>query len=325
MIFEHSHISHRLIGSLEEGEELVEVLTALCKKNNVYAAEIRAVGSFQNVELVRFDRQSKQYAEVLNGNGDFELISLQGNVSMMGSELVLRLDGLLSVNGLLGQQIVAGQIRSARVNDCEFVVDVFTDVRVSRRLDAQRGLLVMDSISRIETQPAAPAATAVAAAAVATATTERMEALRAPFEKPASQAYSSPQSQNTQPAAPVAPAPVVTPAAAPASSMSWSDAIAKSDEAKSSARQAPRIGDRRTAAPSSYNFDDEEDEPTMSPGDILDHPKLRRCLVMKVEDDDYAHIRLPSGKIRKLALAVCEIVYKGEEDGRKIFSVRIGK
>lgn len=298
MIFEHSHISHRLIGSLEEGEELVEVLTALCKKNNVHAAEIRAVGSFQSVELVRFDRKSKQYVEVLNGHGDFELISLKGNVSTMGSELVLRLDGMLSVQGLLGQQIVAGQIRSAKVLSCEFVVDVFTDVRISRRLDAERGLLVIDSLSQIETTPSS-------------ATTQQMPALRPPVETPA---VSIPAVQ------PVAPA-----SAAPSSTMSWTDAIAKSEDSRPAARQAPKIGDRRTSGPSTYNFDDEEDEPTMSAGDILDHPKLRRCLVMKVEDDDYAHIRLPSGKIRKLALAVCEVVYKGEEDGRKIFSVRIGK
>ncbi len=303
MIFEHSHISHRLIGSLEEGEELVEVLTALCKKNNVHAAEIRAVGSFQNVELVRFARESKQYVEVLNGSGDFDLISLQGNVSTMGSELVLRLDGLLSVNGLLGQQVVSGQIRSAIVSDCEFVIDVFTDVRVSRRLDAQRGLLVMDSISQIETT-------------ASSATTQQMPALRTAPEVPAASIPA------TRPAAPVAPAPV---AATPPSTMSWSDAIAKNDDIKSAGRQAPKIGDRRNAAPSTYNFDDEEDERVLSAGDYLDHPKLRRCLVMKVENDDYAHIRLPSGKIRKLALAVCEIVYKGEEDGRNVFSVRIGK
>ncbi len=314
MIFEHSHISHRLIGSLAEGEELVEVLTALCKKNNVLAAEIRAVGSFQSVELVRFDRQSKQYVEVLNGAGDFELINLQGNVSTMGSEFVLRLDGMLSVNGLLGQQIVAGQIRSAKVSSCEFVIDVFTDVRISRRLDAQRGLLVMDSISSIQTQPAD------SVVAAASARTERMEALRAPFETPVPALPS--QSAITQPVAPV---PSAAPAAAPASSMSWSDAIAKGDDAKPGARQAPKIGDRRTSTQSTYNFDDDDDEPTMAAGDILDHPKLHRCLVMKVEDDDYAHIRLPSGKIRKLALVVCEIVFKGEENGRNVFSVRIGK
>ncbi len=317
MIFEHSHMSHRLIGSLEEGEELVEVLTTLCKKHNVKAAEIRAVGSFQNVELVRFDRRSKQYVEVVNGAGEFELINLQGNVSTMGEEIVLRLDGLLSVQGLLGQQLIAGQLRSATAVNCEFVIDVFSDLRISRRLDAQRGLLVLDSIAR-EQPPEAPAPAASAPVSTPAPAAPVYTEPAAPTAAPA--AASAPVSAHaTQAAAPA-------PAAAPASSgMSWSDAIAKSDESRPAPRQAPRIGERRPVVPPTLNFDDDDEEQVMSPGDILDHPKLRRCVVMKVEDDDYAHIRLPSGKIRKLALAVCEIVYKGEEDGRKVFQVRVRK
>ena len=106
--------------------------------------------------------------------------------------------------------------------------------------------------------------------------------------------------------------------------MSWSEAAQKTDEPRKglekplSRQMRPSMGSGDLAA--------ETDEVAMSPGDILDHPKLGRCRVIKVEDDDYAHIRLPRGKIRKLALEICEIVYKNEEeDGRKVFLCRIRK
>ena len=61
----------------------------------------------------------------------------------------------------------------------------------------------------------------------------------------------------------------------------------------------------------------------MEPGDYLDHPKLGRCRVIKVEEHEFAHIRLERGAIRKLALEVCEIRHVGEEKGRNVFQVRI--
>ena len=63
----------------------------------------------------------------------------------------------------------------------------------------------------------------------------------------------------------------------------------------------------------------------MEPGDILEHPKLGRCRVMKVEDGEYAHVRLPRGKIRKLSLEIVEVELEGEEDGRNVFKAIINR
>ena len=45
--------------------------------------------------------------------------------------------------------------------------------------------------------------------------------------------------------------------------------------------------------------------------------------MIKLEEDEFAHIRLKRGQIRKLKLDVCEINFEGEEDGRNVFKVRI--
>ena len=67
------------------------------------------------------------------------------------------------------------------------------------------------------------------------------------------------------------------------------------------------------------------DSPMLEAGDVLDHPKLGRCRVMRVEDDKYAHIRMRRGKIRKLSLDVVDVTFEGEENGRNIFKAQVGK
>ncbi|MFU8804161.1 MAG: PCC domain-containing protein [Bradymonadaceae bacterium] len=303
MIFRLSRQTYRLVGRLDEGDDLVESLTRICKESKISAGEIRAVGSFDDIELVRFDGDTKEYRTILGGEGDYDLITLDGNISTLGQEVVLRLEGLISAMGPVGPQVVAGQIRSARAVTCEFVIDVFADLKMERRFDAKSGRLLIDDID-ITASHEEPAHTP-------------------PVHNPtASQTSAAPARAPETP--PSAPAPQTHQAPRPGSQMSWGEAIQKTDEPrkmpeKPSSRQA------RTPTTPEHYAETKVDEPAMSPGDILDHPKLGRCRVIKVEEDEYAHIRLPRGKIRKLALEICEIDYKGEEEGRKIFQCRIRK
>jgi hypothetical protein len=46
---------------------------------------------------------------------------------------------------------------------------------------------------------------------------------------------------------------------------------------------------------------------------------------MKVEEGEYAHVRLPRGKIRKLSLEIVDVTLEGEEDGRKVFKANINR
>lgn len=289
-MFRVSQQTDRIVGSLEAGEDFVDALVAICEKESIHAGDIRAVGHFDVIELVHFDSKEQRYKVLVDGEGSFDLVSLNGNVSRLGEEVVLRLDAVFNVMGPLGPQMVGGQLRKARVVGSEFVIEAFRDLRMERRLDATSGRLVLESIER---------SGAIKPTVAPAASNEAGEEL-APTP-------SAPTKESTEP------------------SMSWGEAIAEVED-KEKARAARRSGKPMPKRPEKTvdPYEDmDEDEPWPKPGDYLDHVKLGRCKVMKVEDEQYIHVRLPRGRIRKLALTVLDLHYFGEEDGRNIFEARV--
>ncbi len=286
MNFRISRSTERLVGALQKGDELVEALTRVCTENGVISGEVRAVGSFDSLELVTFDGASGTYQTVVDAEGSFELVSLTGNIARLGEQTTLRLEAIVNAMGPAGPQLVAGQLRRARAVQAEFVVDSFTDLSMERRLDPETKRLVLDRVERTE-----PLKVAVSSTVAASTATEAQDSAE-PDEEP---------------------------------SMSWDQAVAETERVEK-AREASRKGaplkakkDKKVNPYEGVDFD----EPLLAAGDILDHPKLGRCRVMRVEDDTYAHIRLPRGRIRKLAMEILDISYHGEEEGKRIFQARV--
>lgn len=102
-------------------------------------------------------------------------------------------------------------------------------------------------------------------------------------------------------------------------------------------------GDRRTAVsvpvqrptatspaapapvPEPDDEDDDEDAETieLKPGDILDHPRLKRCEVVS-SDGERAVIRLQSGRAAELHLSVISLTHLSTDpEGRRVFGVQI--
>ena len=298
MIFRVSRASERLVGRLDTGDELVETLSNVCDDHGVTAAEIRAVGHFDAIELLHFNSAEQRYETLVDGEGNFELVSLSGNVSKLGDEVALRLDAVFNVVGPVGPQMVGGQLRRARAQSAEFVIETFSDLEMERKLDPESGRLVLEGIER---KPGA----ADAASSASGATTS---------PAPSAPGDSSADSSSGE----------------SGSSMSWDEAIAEADEKEK--KKKKRRNGATTSRVSSKSADQEEhdpfagydfDEPMMARGDLLDHPKLGTCRILSVEDDQYVKIRLPRGRVRKLMLSVLEIEYRGEEDGKKVFEAEV--
>lgn len=285
MKFQEATRTRRLVGEVEEDEDVVEAISRLCRDNEVQAGHLRAVGTLSSIELVRFDEESGEYDTVYAGQGAFEVVSLTGNVSRLGEEVALRLEALVSVVGPAGPQFLSGQLRGGRAVSCEFVLEVFEDLAIERRLDADSGRLSIRAIHRTEDKRA-PAAT------------------ESPAESPADEA-----------AEPVA-----------GKGMSWEDAAEEAEEAADKAEApAQRDGGRQKEQSAEDIYGDLDfDEPLMESGDILDHPKLGRCRVMKVEEGEFVHVRLPRGRIRKLSLEIVDVEFDREENGRRVYKARVG-
>lgn len=285
MIFQETTQVRRIVGRLERGDECIEQLTEFCEEHDVRAASVRAVGRLSEIELVRFDSDAGDYEKIYEGEGVFDLLQLTGNVSTMGDEVVVRLQALLSTEGPVAPQLLAGQLRSATAVEFEFVAEIYDDLELERQLDAESGLLELQSIRRRESAGE-----------------------EEPGEQPAMEGQS----------------------------MSWDDAAESTDDDSGAppADSEPAAQEPDREEPEEEEeADDEEtsdpyegldlEEPALDSGDIVDHPKLGRCRVIKIEDGKYAHIRLPQGKIRKLSLNVVEISYSGEEDGHNVFEAQV--
>jgi predicted DNA-binding protein with PD1-like motif len=320
--YQTSQQTRRLIGRLDQGEELVEAITALCRKEKILAAEIRATGALKKVELVRYDASRRQYIELAQGAADVEIVSLTGSVSTLGDELAIRLDGVLLADAPFGPQLLAGQVRSGAVETLEFVIEEFLDVSMRRSLDSATGRLLLQATPRAgvvhDPAPAAPVRPAAQPVVVQRAASVSQPAFReaapAPVAKPAP--TPAPVVKPAPVAAPVAapvvaPTPVAAPTPAPApQQMSWQEAAQAAQEVRPAPAAAggppPKAGE----------------EPDFKAGDWLDHPTLGRCQIMRVEDDETVHVRMRGAKVGKLVLESFEILFDGEENGRNIFKLR---
>ena len=276
----------RIVGRFKSNEDCVSALTKLCESRSIRAGEVRLSGALKSVELARFDAEARDYVKSHHG-GPVEIVTLRGSVGAIGDQVALRLDALLSAESGFGAQLVSGQLRRGVVDSCEFVLDVFEDLEMKRALEPQSGRLELVEVARTEAMPE-------------------------PGDGSSAQVTPPP----TQP------------------SLSWGEVSAASDGA--SAKPRPVASTRRPEPPAQApshsilesnedDFDEDEERPEMKPGDMLEHPKLGRCRIMKVEEDDYAHIRLPRGKISKLVLDIFDIHYKGEENGRNVYTLRMRK
>jgi predicted DNA-binding protein with PD1-like motif len=129
-----------VMGRLEAGEPVVEALAELARFERIDAGFVRAQGSVEAPELARLDPATRRYAPLAAaGGGAWELVSLQGNVSLLRGAPDVRLWAVLA-GGPAGAELRAGLLLRARAVYVEFAIDVCDDADLERREDAVTGL-----------------------------------------------------------------------------------------------------------------------------------------------------------------------------------------
>jgi len=75
---------------IDKGEEIVETLKQLCKKNKIKLGSVSGVGGIERVTVGSFKAKTKEYfsQELI---GDYEITNLIGNISTMKGEIYLHL------------------------------------------------------------------------------------------------------------------------------------------------------------------------------------------------------------------------------------------
>ncbi len=84
------HLGNYHILRLDPGEEVVASILSYCETNDIRLGTVTAIGAVNEVRIGLFDPATKTYsAQDMSGN--FEIIALSGNVTVMDNRVYLHL------------------------------------------------------------------------------------------------------------------------------------------------------------------------------------------------------------------------------------------
>jgi len=124
---------------VEEGKELVEALTKFMEENNVLVGNVSGIGTLKNPKIAYFERDKMEY-RVIQLDGDYEVVSLLGNVSLKDGRPFVHLHVALgdSEGRVYGGHLVQGET---------FVMEVFVQELLGEPLERkpkENGLTLWD-------------------------------------------------------------------------------------------------------------------------------------------------------------------------------------
>ena len=117
----------------------MEGIKEFCKEYRIKAAFFHAIGAVGEVELAWYDLGAKQYVTALLQE-DLELISLTGNVSMLGSDFVVHSHGVFSNKAM---KTKGGHVNKAVISGACEIVLTRVEGSIGRAYDDETGLNLM--------------------------------------------------------------------------------------------------------------------------------------------------------------------------------------
>lgn len=133
---EYRKFGSKLMVRMDPGEEIMEQLKALCEREHIRLAEVKALGALKEFTLGLFDTDEKKYY-----SHDYaipaEIGSLWGTVTTQDGQVYLHLH---LCAGDKDNRVYGGHLSRAVVSaTCEMVVDVM-DGTVERQFSPEVGL-----------------------------------------------------------------------------------------------------------------------------------------------------------------------------------------
>ena len=130
-----------------------------CREHGVTAAELRAIGSFETVEVTEYDQAAHAWKASRKLAGGCEILSLVGNVSERGHQPVFHAHVTVMRDTDNGIQVLGGHLVSARVFAVEIVIETFEALVLRRDVDSGTGLALWSSLAEIRASSVSPGLT----------------------------------------------------------------------------------------------------------------------------------------------------------------------
>lgn len=125
---------------LEQGEDIVEQVTAIAQKQNGKFGTVSGIGACQGVELNFYNLETQTY-EKRAVKEPLELISLLGNISHVDDKPFAHLHATFGTNQY---QTLSGHLTKAIVSATAEIVITMTEVDINRKHNSKIGLNLLD-------------------------------------------------------------------------------------------------------------------------------------------------------------------------------------
>lgn len=128
-----------LMARLPHGGDLLEALTAMSKQQGVTLGKVGAIGAVSRAEFAFYNQETFTY-ETLIREGDFEIVSLMGNISLKDGEPMVHAHVLFadSQGNVFGGHLLAG----CRVFACEATITKLSGEELHRAHDPETRLML---------------------------------------------------------------------------------------------------------------------------------------------------------------------------------------
>lgn len=133
---EYKKFGNDFVVRLNKGENVIELLKELCKKEDILLAEITGLGASDKVEIGVFNVNTKEYKTKVF-EGMFEITSLVGNVTRKDGEVYLH----IHINfGNEDGVVFGGHLVESRISATSEIIVRKIDGNVGRKLSEEIGL-----------------------------------------------------------------------------------------------------------------------------------------------------------------------------------------
>ncbi len=139
------HAGPRVVGRLQRGDNLRDALLSIAASHDIHFASVSAIGAFTRASFCEYDQHAQRYLEPIAFDGGMEVLSLNGNLSVLDGAPFLHVHALCSkeVTGADGHRRIetfGGHIVEAHVFALEFVIDGHGGEPLHRAHDDVTGL-----------------------------------------------------------------------------------------------------------------------------------------------------------------------------------------
>ena len=125
---------------LEKGEEVLNSIRELCKRENIKSGTINGLGAANKIVIGLFKPSEKKYYSTTH-NDDFEITNLTGNISVMNEEIYLHVHGTFAnING----NCIGGHVNEVIISATSEIIIRKIDGYIGRKFDENIGLNLVE-------------------------------------------------------------------------------------------------------------------------------------------------------------------------------------